>query len=54
MLDAFIIEEIRRRKEQEHREQPSIQLPLPEPIEPLEKPREQTPPQSSPIIIEMV
>lgn len=53
MLDAFIIEQIRRRKEEQTREQPSIQLPLPEPLEPIREKETEDPPKSQPIVIEI-
>ena len=53
MLDAFIIEQIRRRKEEQASIQPSLQLPLPEPIEPVEKKESEDPPKRQPIVIDI-
>jgi hypothetical protein len=44
MLDAFVIEEIRRR-ERERDDRPGVEIPLPEPVTPPEEPR---PPESPP------
>ena len=54
MLDAFIIEEIRRRErehEQQDRDRPSIQIPLPEPSK-LPQQSEEDKPQRGVIIID--
>jgi hypothetical protein len=54
MLDAFVIEEIRRRERERGREdRPGIQIPLPEPLPPSDEERSpETPPSGGVIIID--
>jgi hypothetical protein len=53
MLDAFVIEEIRRRERERGRDdRPGIQIPLPEPAPPDEEKAPETPPSGGVIIID--
>jgi hypothetical protein len=53
MLDAFVIEEIRRRERERGRDdRPGIQIPLPEPAPPEEEKPPETPPSGGVIIID--
>jgi hypothetical protein len=52
MLDAFVIEEIRRRERERGRDdRPGIQIPLPEPIMPPDDDKPPEPPSSGGVII---
>jgi hypothetical protein len=55
MLDAYIIEQIRRREEERRRinERPAIQLPLPEPVAPRREEVEAEPEPKRVIVIDL-